>query len=82
LSARRRPGRGTTALAQALERRLELVSKGMLSINEAVEYSGFSRSFLYDRMTDGSIPYVATEGRRLIPKMAMDEWLADHLELR
>jgi len=62
--------------------KLEIVSGGMLTIREAEKMSGFKKSFLYNRMATGDLPYVKIGGGRRIPRQALLEFLAAGLVIR
>lgn len=62
--------------------RLELMADGALSIKEATESAGVSRAFLYETMKRGELPYCKIgrgKGKRVIPRRALAQWLADNL---
>lgn len=61
--------------------RLTMVSDGCMSVKDAVAYSGFKRTRLYEAIASGSLPSVQDGGRVVIPKRALDEFLADRLRL-
>lgn len=46
-----------------------------LSIQEAVAASGLSRSYLYEAMSQGKLPFVKKGKRRLIPAAALAEYV-------
>jgi len=54
----------------------ELLADGLMTIPEAVEFSGLSRSSLYVAMDRGEVPSVRRMGRRLIPRRGMVKFLA------
>jgi excisionase family DNA binding protein len=58
---------------------VELMRDGTLSIPDAVEFSGLGRSKIYELMEGGRLPYVKEGARRLIPKLALQELLAQRL---
>jgi excisionase family DNA binding protein len=49
----------------------ELVEGGLLTIAQAEEFSGLSRSGLYSLMERGALAYVKLGKRRLIPRRAL-----------
>jgi len=70
---------------EALE---QLLADGAMSVREAAEFSGLSRTTLYrlmeqiDETTGGpKLPYIKMGhgGRRLIPKRALVKLMAEHL---
>jgi len=52
-----------------------------MTIQEAVLFSGVGRSFLYEAMKRGELPYVKIGSARRIPKRALEEWLAKNVAL-
>src|SRR5690606_24404940 len=67
--------------AGPVDRRLELVREGCMTIQEAALFSGVGRSFLYEAMKRGELPYVKIGSARRIPKRALEEWLAKNVAL-
>jgi|GEM_PF-2513905 len=57
----------------------ELLSEGALGLDEAQRFTGLGRSYLYELMTSGRLPFTKCGSRRLIPKRALVELLADGL---
>jgi excisionase family DNA binding protein len=57
----------------------DLLRDGAITIDEAVAWSGIRRTRLYSAMADGRLPYVQSGRRRLIPRDALREFLADGL---
>jgi len=49
----------------------------LISIPEAVSRSGISRSFLYERLADGSIDSVKAGKRRLVVVASLNHWAAN-----
>jgi predicted DNA-binding transcriptional regulator AlpA len=58
----------------------DAVSDGALSIADAVRFSGQSRSFLYEAMAAGELPYFKRGVRRFVAKRQLIKWLAEILE--
>ena len=58
----------------------ELLADGALGVNDAVEFSGLSRSELYEAMRNGALKFCKRGKRRLIPKRALVRLLADGLQ--
>jgi len=53
----------------------ELASKPTLSVNEAVAYTGLSRTTLYRLMDEGALFYLKpVNGRRLFRRRDLDQW--------
>ena len=48
----------------------------LVSIHEACERAGIGRSFLYERMADGSIRSVRAGRRRLVVVESLNQWVA------
>jgi len=62
-----------------VERKLELLEEGCLTIEEAVQFSGLSRSFLYEQMKAGRLPFIKVGACRRVPRRALQQLLAEHL---
>ena len=62
-----------------MERDLELLEDGCLTIEEAMRFSGLGRSFLYEQMKAGRLPYVKVGAARRVPRRALQRFLAEHL---
>lgn len=62
-----------------MERDLELLEDGCFTIEEAVRFSGLGRSFLYEQMKAGRLPFVKISSSRRIPRRALQRFLAEHL---
>ncbi len=58
----------------------DLLQDGAMQISQAVEWSGLGRTKLYEAMAGGRLRYVKHGKRRLIPKKALRDYLAEHLE--
>jgi len=59
-----------------------MVSEGTVSAKDAASFTGFGKRTIYDAMRDGVLPYVSRGKRRVIPKKALLQFLADRLVLR
>ena len=57
-----------------------LVADGCLSIPDAVAFSGLSRSRLYEHIRAGDFPTVKDGRRRLVPRRALIQFLAEGIE--
>jgi excisionase family DNA binding protein len=57
----------------------DLMTDGSFGVEEAQSFSGLGRTFLYELMTRGELPYTKVGARRLIPKRALVELLAKGL---
>jgi excisionase family DNA binding protein len=49
----------------------------LISIPEALARTGIGRSFLYERLADGSIRSVKAGRRRLVDAASLSEWAAN-----
>lgn len=58
---------------------LSMVREGAVTIPEAMRITGFGRSFLYEAMARGELPYIKIGAGRRIPRRALELWLAKHL---
>ncbi len=59
-----------------MSKREEICADGALTLEAAIEFTGLSRSTLYELMGSADLPYTRVGGRRLIPKRALVEMLA------
>ena len=57
----------------------DLLRDGALTVDEAVVWSGIRRTRLYAAMSDGRLPFVQLGKRRLIPRAALQDLLAEGL---
>lgn len=60
----------------------ELSFDGAISIKEAVQFTGISRTTLYKLMENGKLPYGCIGRRRLLHRNALRELLASNTVLR
>lgn len=58
----------------------EAVSDGAMRIIDAVIWSGVSRSQLYLAMSCGDLMFIKVGKRRLIPRLALRNYLASRIE--
>lgn len=65
----------------AAKTREALVGDGCLSVKEAAKQSGFSTWVLYEAIKVRALPYVEVGRRKVIPRKALREFLADRLVL-
>lgn len=68
----------TIQLAEKLDRieKLLLGSKKVLNLEEAAEYTGISRSYLYKLTSRGIIPHSKPNGKMIfLSKEKLDDWL-------
>ncbi len=49
----------------------------LTSIPKTCERAGIGRSFMYERLTDGSIRSVKAGRRRLVDVASLDQWVAN-----
>lgn len=59
---------------------VEMLQDGSFGIAEARSFSGLGRTALYGLMSQGRLPYVKCGARRLIPKRALIQVLAEGLK--
>ena len=59
---------------------MKLCEDGALTIRQATEFTGLPRTAVYKLLGDGTLPSVRVGRRRLIPKRALIELLAQGLE--
>ncbi|MBE3597535.1 MAG: helix-turn-helix domain-containing protein [Limnochordaceae bacterium] len=57
----------------------QLVADGLLTVKQAAEFLGISRSQVYALMERGELPYVKIGSSRRIPKRALIAFAARHL---
>ena len=62
-----------------MDRELELVRDGAMTVPEAMRFAGVGRSFLYEAMARGELAYVKIGNARRIPRRALELWLARHV---
>jgi excisionase family DNA binding protein len=58
---------------------LALAAEGALPVVEAARFLGISRSRLYELMQDGEVRFLRIGRRRVVPRVALREFLADRL---
>ncbi len=56
-----------------------MITKMTLTVNEAVEASGISRTRLYQYMKDGELPVVKLGARTLIRPVDLEKFINDHV---
>lgn len=67
------------ALANAISRNLMCVQKEILSLDEVVEYTGLSKSFLYKLTSNRVIPHYKPSGKLCyFRKAEIDQWLTSN----
>jgi excisionase family DNA binding protein len=52
------------------------MAKLLLTINDALALTGIGRSYLYERLADGSIRSVKAGRRRLVDAVSLKQWAA------
>lgn len=57
----------------------DLLADGAISVPDACEFAGLSRTELYRQMDRGTLPYTKIGRRRLIPRRALVAMLAPGL---
>ena len=58
-----------------------MIDRRLVSIAEAAERLGISRSRLYELMQEGSLPTVRIGKRRLLASDALDAFITEHEEV-
>ena len=58
----------------------ELLEDGTLTVIEAAKFTGLPRTNLYGLMEKGQLPYAQIGRRRLIPRRALVQLLAENLK--
>ena len=59
-----------------IERRLLIANKKVLNFNEACEYTGISRSYMYKLTASRNVPHTKPSGKVIFfDKEKLDEWL-------
>ena len=58
---------------------IEIVHDGAMSVSAAVAWTGVGRSKLYEAMSRGHLRFLKDGKRRLIPRRALREYLAQRL---
>ncbi len=66
-------------MTELISDRESLVEDGAVTVSEAVVWSGVGRTRLYAEMADGNLPFVQKGRRRLIPRKALRQLLAESL---
>ena len=57
-------------------RELKLASKDVLTLNEAVTYTGYTKSYLYRLVSNGLIPYSKPNGKAVFfERKLLERWL-------
>lgn len=51
----------------------------LLSVTEAAELCGYSRSFLYEQITRGALPVIRLGRTCRIPAAWLEKWVAEHV---
>ena len=67
-----------TALIKKLDRIEKLIraNKNVLTLEEAVEYTGISRSYMYKLIARAEIPYSKPQGKLIyFSREKLDQWL-------
>jgi excisionase family DNA binding protein len=52
------------------------VEQVLFSVTQVAQLIGFSRSKTYEMVLHGKIPSIVVEGRRRIPREALNRWIA------
>lgn len=64
------------------DKKLDIVSGGLLTVRDAEEFTGIGKSKLYSLMADGSLAYCKVGSCRRIPRRALEQFLAGALVMR
>lgn len=67
---------------ETIARKLDLAENGAISVKEAARLLGVSRSLLYAMMETGKLAYARIGRRRVIPRKAIQEVLAENIVVR
>ena len=55
---------------------LQLASKEVLTLNEAMSYTGYAKSYLYRLVSDRKIPYSKPNGKAIFfERRTLEKWL-------
>ncbi len=57
----------------------ELLSEGLMTVDEVMKVSRMSRSHIYAEMDAGKLPYCKMGRRRMIPRVAVQAWMGENL---
>lgn len=60
-----------------IERLALIGAKSILSLDEAILYTGFSKSFLYRMTSTRMIPHFKRNGKLYFKKSELEEWILD-----
>lgn len=71
---------GRSAQEESAAERLRICADGALTVKQAVDFTGISRSVLYEHMGTGEIRVVRVGRRTLLPRSELVRLLAQHLD--
>lgn len=71
--------RTSNATSAAQQRRLDLVTDGVMDVTAAARFLGVCRVTLYTLINSGELATVKVRRRRMIPVAAARQYLADRL---
>jgi excisionase family DNA binding protein len=57
----------------------DVVADGVMSVADAMKFTGLGKTEVYKRIADGSLPFVRPGKRRLMPRKALVELLRSGL---
>lgn len=63
-----------------IEQEVEFMEKLVYSIQEVAELLGLSRSYTYQLVRNGTIPFIQLGNKRIIPKEKFNNWLNEKCE--
>lgn len=58
------------------------MEKLVYSVKEVAVLLGISKSFAYQLVKEKKIPVVELDGRKIIPKQALNDWLQENIILK
>ncbi len=56
-----------------------MLTDGCMRVHEAARFAALGKSTLYLAMDRGDLPFIKVGRRRLIPRAALVQWLAQHV---
>lgn len=65
-----------------MNKKIELVSDGLLTVRDAELFTGVGKSKIYALMSDGTLPYCKIGSCRRIPRRALELFLVGALVMR
>ena len=62
-----------------VDKDIDLVSEGLMTVREAAEFLGLSRSTVYELMESGELPFAKIGKARRIPRRAVTAFAASRM---